>query len=144
MVRWAGLKVKPPKPVEGFNPPTVQTAQRASLVGLAPGTIDISAPGYNARALLGARAAKICRALPFTNQANFDKRFGINLLETYKIHNSIRKNILSNFVSVELEQCERLGGLAGWGVNSSSQKGAATHQNWVAISLNSLRLSSGS
>ena len=32
----------------------------------------------------------------------------------------MRKNILSNFVSVELEQGERLGVLAGWGVNPSS------------------------
>ena len=80
-----------------------------------PSNLDISAPGYNARALLGAQAVKICRALQFTNQANFDNRFGTNLLETYKIHNPIRKNILSNFVSVELEQGERLGGLAGWG-----------------------------
>ena len=55
------------------------------------------------------QAAKICRALQFTNQANFDKRFCTKFLETYKIHNSIRKNILSNFVSVELEPGERLG-----------------------------------
>ena len=70
----------------------------------------ISAPEYNARALLGVPAVKICRALQFTKQANFDKRFRTNLLETYKIHIFIRKNILSNFVSVELEQGERLGG----------------------------------
>ena len=61
----------------------------------------------------------MCRALQFTNQANFDKIFRVNLLETYKIHNSVRKIILSNFVSTELEQGERLGGLAGWGVNPS-------------------------
>ena len=39
----------------------------------------------------------------------FRKRFRTNLLKTYKIHNFIRKTILSNFVSVELEQGERLG-----------------------------------
>ena len=100
------------------HPPTVQTPQPASLVGLPPGIIDISAPGYNARALLGGRQR---RALQFTNQANFVKRFDTNPLETYKIHNSIRKNILSNFVSAELEQGERVGGLAGWGLNPSSQ-----------------------
>ena len=57
------------------HPLTVQAPQPASLIGLPPGIIDISAPGYNARALLGVPAAKICRALQFTNQANFDKRF---------------------------------------------------------------------
>ena len=98
------------KAIEGF------TLQPSKSVGLPPGIIDISAPGYNARANLGAQGAKICRALQFTNQANFDKRFGTNVLETFKIHISIRINILSNFVSVVLEQGERLGGLAGWGV----------------------------
>ena len=86
--------------VEGF---TLQPSKTPNRPGLPPGIIDISAPGYNTRAHLGAQAAKICRALQSTNQANFDKRFRINLLETYKIHNSIRKNIFSNFVSVELE-----------------------------------------
>ena len=97
----------PSQNVSTIHPPTVQVP---SLVGLPPGIIDISAPGYNARALLGAQAAKNCRALQFTNQANFDNGFHTDLLETYKIHNSIRKDILSNFVSVELEQGERLGG----------------------------------
>ena len=55
------------------------TLHLASLVGLPPGIIDISAPGYNARALLGAQAAKICRALQFTSQAKFDKRFRTSL-----------------------------------------------------------------
>ena len=71
---------------------------------------DLAAPGYNARALLGAEAAKICRAVQFTSQASFDNRFRINVSETCKIHSSLRKNILPNFVSVELEQGERLGG----------------------------------
>ena len=93
--------------LEGF---TVRTPKRDSLVRLSPGIIDIFAPGYNSRASLGVPAAKICRALQFTNQANFDKIFRTSLLEMYKIHNFIRKNILSNFVSVELEQGERLGG----------------------------------
>ena len=36
---------------------------QTSLVGSPPGIIDISAPGSNARALLGVQAAKICRVL---------------------------------------------------------------------------------
>ena len=68
--------------LEGF---TLQlSTQPASLVGLSPGIIDISAPGFNARAHLGAQAAKICIALQSTNQANFDKRCRTNLSETYK------------------------------------------------------------
>ena len=54
---------------------TVQNRQSASLVGLPPGNIDISAPGYSPRLHLElrAQAAKICRALQFTNPANFAK-----------------------------------------------------------------------
>ena len=51
-----------------------------------------------------------CRALQLTNEANFEKRFLSNLVEKYKSHNSIRQNIIPNFVTVELEQDERLGG----------------------------------
>ena len=88
----------------GLNP-----RKPASLLGLPPGIIDISALGYNARAVVGAQAAKNCNTLQFTNQANFHKRFSTKLLETYRIHKPICRNILSNFVSVGLEQSERLG-----------------------------------
>ena len=49
--------------------------------------------------------------LQLANFVSFDKVFSMKLIEIDNIYNSIRENLLSNAISVELEEID------GWGVN---------------------------
>ena len=85
--------------LEGFTP-------QPSLIGLPPGNLDLSAPGGQLQGLSGVYIVEVYSFLQLGNFVSFDKVFSTNLIEIDNIYNNIRENLLSNAISVELEEVD--------------------------------------
>ena len=77
--------------------------QAASLLGLPPGNLDLSAPGEGSR---GWKSTAFYSFLQLANFVSFNKVFSTKLIEIDNIYDSIREILLSNAIFVELEEVD--------------------------------------